>query len=314
MVDNSAGTIICYHGVTCSTSVGIENYSGKHIQADEFRHQMKFIRDNTTPLSLRELAGIINEGKVLPRRSIAITFDDSYKNVHDIALPILKDLQIPATFLISTGFIGSNRRFWTDQVEHVINMTDETEITISLKDGDMCFTLSSFLQKYDTVNTLKKIFKQLPPHERNRALDSLAKATKVEDNGDDISNYQNLTWDDVLHMDEGTLFEVGGHTVRHEILSYLSRSDLEYEIRECLRVLEKYLHHSIDLFSYPEGQRDHFNEQVISVLKEAGVQICPTAIKGFNPSGTDLFHLNRIMVGLMGERFPFPDYYTCSHA
>ena len=39
-------TILLYHGVTDSKSKGIENFSGKHINAKEFSRQMLFIKEN----------------------------------------------------------------------------------------------------------------------------------------------------------------------------------------------------------------------------------------------------------------------------
>ena len=55
----------------------------------------------------------------------------------------------------------------------------------------------------------------------------------------------------------------------------------------------------------PEGWTEHFNEYSISVLKKAGIKICPTAIRGFNDHKTDPFYLKRIMVGFRNILFPF---------
>jgi peptidoglycan/xylan/chitin deacetylase (PgdA/CDA1 family) len=131
----------------------------------------------------------------------------------------------------------------------------------------------------------------------------LIEATGIDDGGDDVSNYKNLDWDDVRALDEGE-YEVGGHTVNHEIMAYLNDEDLEYEIGACLTDLAENLGHSVDLFSYPEGQADHYDERVVSRLKAHGIKICPSAMAGINPPGTDPFHLRRIMVGFMGHPFP----------
>ena len=51
-------TILLYHGVTASTSIGIENYSGKHMNVDEFYRQMSYIKDNCNILSMDEIVDI----------------------------------------------------------------------------------------------------------------------------------------------------------------------------------------------------------------------------------------------------------------
>ena len=105
--------ILLYHGVTNSDSIGIENSSGKHIKAEEFESQMKWLSENKKVVSLKEVNKV--------KGSVAITFDDAFKNVHDVALPILKKYDLPSTFFITTGFVENKRLFWVDKVEHMIN-------------------------------------------------------------------------------------------------------------------------------------------------------------------------------------------------
>ena len=304
----SAATILLYHGVTSSPSSGIENFQTKHLPVEAFERQMDYLKHNTTPLTLRELNDYIQGETPLPPNSVAVTFDDAFKNVHDVALPVLKQYGIPATFFISTGFIGTNQRFWVDRVEHMVNMTRQESVEALLKNGSRRFTLHTSAEKASVALELKTMMKQMEPDERDRILTSIQDQTQVKDNGDTTPNYANLSWSDVLNLDNPPLYEVGGHTVNHEILSLLNDDELNYEIRECNKTLEQHLQHKIDLFSYPEGQYEHFNERVILELKRAGITICPSAVKGINYKGSDAFYLKRIMVGLMGERFPFPNF------
>lgn len=49
--------------------------------------------------------------------TLSITFDDGYVDNFEVAAPVLKSYGLPATFFISTGFIGSNRvPFWDSQL------------------------------------------------------------------------------------------------------------------------------------------------------------------------------------------------------
>ena len=305
---NSGAIILLYHGVTSSPSFGIENFSAKHLPVKEFDLQMGFLKQNTTILTLRTLLEHLKREVPLAPNSVAITFDDSYKNIHDVVLPILKRYRIPATFFISTGFVGTKKMFWVDQVEHMINMSCRESIELSLNSGLKRFSLRTPSEKISTIIEIKAAAKQMSPHERNRTLISLQDCTGVKDNGDAVANYTNLTWDDVCELDEPPFYEVGGHTVNHEIMSYLSEKQLRCEVRECKKTIEIHLGHTIDLFSYPEGQLDHFNESVILELKQAGITICPSAVPGINRQGTDSFYLRRNMVGFMGNEFPFNDF------
>jgi peptidoglycan/xylan/chitin deacetylase (PgdA/CDA1 family) len=68
-----------------------------------FREQMEWLKENAQVLSLGDL--IDGYGATDGRPAVALTFDDGYEDGHSHALPILKDLDLPATFFITVGFL-----------------------------------------------------------------------------------------------------------------------------------------------------------------------------------------------------------------
>ena len=301
----SYATILLYHGVTAVHSSGIENFSKKHLPVKEFEEQMEYLAQNANVITLCELVKLLQGNVKVPQHTVSVTFDDSFKNIRKIALPILKRYQIPATFFVATGFIGTSKRSWADLVEHFINKTalDYLEVPIS---GDIKkFELKTNKNKIMAIVEIKSMLKMMKPIERDSFVSSLECITQVVDKSNDVINYENLTWDDICELDAPPNYVVGGHTVNHKIMSYLSEDELNYEICECKNNLEAHLGHPIDQFAYPEGQPEHFNEKVISVLKKEGIRICPSAVHGVNYHGTNPFYLKRVMVGFMGIKFPF---------
>ena len=49
------------------------------------------------------------------RGQLVITFDDGYRDNHQVAAPILEQLRLPACFFVTTGFIGSEEASRWDQ-------------------------------------------------------------------------------------------------------------------------------------------------------------------------------------------------------
>jgi len=299
--------ILCYHGVTDSPSIGIENCLCKHIRSEEFDRQMRHIRENMRPISLRNMVDCLEQVNLLSQNLIAVTFDDSYRNVHEVAMPILKKYEIPATFFISTGFLDSDRRYWTDKLEYFINNTAEEEMLNEYfyESPNKIWELNSDQNRIEALAEIKMFLKKMDSDKRDNIIASLQNQLKVSGEGNNVSNYQNLSSNHVIALDQSELFEIGGHSVNHEILSYLKDDELAFEINQCLKDLEKILGHSVDLFSYPEGQSEHYDRRVIETLKKAGVKICPSAMYGFNTPGMDAFNLKRIMVGFMNNPFPW---------
>jgi peptidoglycan/xylan/chitin deacetylase (PgdA/CDA1 family)/glycosyltransferase involved in cell wall biosynthesis len=56
-------------------------------------------------VSLDRIISFIKEGKSLPKKPVAITFDDGYYNVYQNAYPYLKKYRLPATIFITTGYV-----------------------------------------------------------------------------------------------------------------------------------------------------------------------------------------------------------------
>lgn len=88
--------------------------------------------------------------------------------------------------------------------------------------------------------------------------------------------HRHLNWQQILEMRKsGILF--GSHTMTHRNLTRLSRQELEYEIFESKRVLEKYLG-AIDSISYPFNRT---NSTILQMVKQAGYKY------GFGGNGDD---------------------------
>ena len=74
---------------------------------------------NVVPLS--EAVDGLRKG-LLPRRSVAITFDDGYADNVTSAAPVLAELGLPATVFVTSGFLDGGR-MWNDTVIESIRRT-----------------------------------------------------------------------------------------------------------------------------------------------------------------------------------------------
>jgi peptidoglycan/xylan/chitin deacetylase (PgdA/CDA1 family) len=73
-----------------------------------FREQMEWLKEHTRVQSLGDL--IDGNGRTDGRPAVALTFDDGYEDGHSHALPILMDLDLPATFFLTAGFLEKDPR------------------------------------------------------------------------------------------------------------------------------------------------------------------------------------------------------------
>src|SRR5208282_4868023 len=78
-----------------------------------FEKEMSYLHNNGyTSISFEDLTNYFNNKKVLPKKPVIISFDDSWRDQYIYALPILKRYHFKATFFIITGSVG-HRYFLT---------------------------------------------------------------------------------------------------------------------------------------------------------------------------------------------------------
>lgn len=99
--------ILLYHHITTDEFTSEESVS--LISPTDFRLHMTAIKVNFNPISLRQYYDYVmcDDGSIdIPEKPIVVTFDDGYLSNYEIAFPILKELNIPATIFIVTDTVG----------------------------------------------------------------------------------------------------------------------------------------------------------------------------------------------------------------
>ncbi|MDD0852517.1 polysaccharide deacetylase family protein [Halobacteriovorax sp. GB3] len=97
--------ILYYHSIGKSL-----NREGLRVDTDEFEKQIKYLVENYIVVHLDEIANLVKSSKNAHKYA-AVTFDDGYKDNFDVAYPILKKYNCPATIFIASGFVKKEVEF-----------------------------------------------------------------------------------------------------------------------------------------------------------------------------------------------------------
>ncbi|MCL4486931.1 MAG: polysaccharide deacetylase family protein [Chloroflexi bacterium] len=92
------------------------------VTPDNFAAQMEYLyNQGYHPIRISDLTDYLKDGKPLPPKPIALTFDDGYEDNFQNALPVLRKYKFTATFFIITQFIDDQRPEYMnwDQVEEL---------------------------------------------------------------------------------------------------------------------------------------------------------------------------------------------------
>ncbi|WP_456830849.1 polysaccharide deacetylase family protein [Deinococcus sp. UYEF24] len=100
--------VLTYHGVIGSRTQ--KDAVWFDCTLPEFEAQMKFLHDQGAQvITLAQLQRHLTLGEPLPDKAIALTFDDSYQGVDDLAAPVLQRYGYPYAVFVHTDYVGSQK-------------------------------------------------------------------------------------------------------------------------------------------------------------------------------------------------------------
>ena len=106
--------VLTYHGVLTQGDRSDRYLDRNCVDASAFREQLRYLSRRHNVLSLQQVEEIIRNKQTIPKYSVAVTFDDGFRNNYSVAYPILERYGIPFAIFLTTGFIGSSdRMLWT---------------------------------------------------------------------------------------------------------------------------------------------------------------------------------------------------------
>lgn len=85
-----------------------------------FKDKLLILKRNTNVVSLDDFFhGRLNLKKI----NVVITFDDGYRSWVSHALPVLRELELPATFFITSGFVGLSKEKEAEFIRSKLHLT-----------------------------------------------------------------------------------------------------------------------------------------------------------------------------------------------
>lgn len=190
----------------------------------------------------RQLEALRAVGEIVPLETLipdpdryakprfALTFDDDYVSHVDHVLPVLQDLDVPATFFLSGRALHGLGSYWFELLEGLIwdrGVAEVSRLLHTRSDG-----VDALVAACESNPTLQKI---------------------LEAEGTDAPRHLGHT-----HIEALTAagMAVGFHTLDHQILTRLGDGELEAAVTIGRIELEELVGRPVRHFAYPHGKAD----------------------------------------------------------
>jgi peptidoglycan/xylan/chitin deacetylase (PgdA/CDA1 family) len=287
--------VIMFHNVGHPSST---DYLPGHMKISEprFERLLRFLRRaGYRTMTLGQMAAELAEGRC-PENTVVLTFDDGYRDNHDVLLPLLNKYDATATVFVQTGPMKGrlnwlHHYFWVLHKEGPVRVGELLAERLDkphLQDDLRALPEDPVAAEYQLKRLLKY---EIVAEDRDRIL----AAVFTEMGGDDaeLAKSVYLGPEECRALDQAGV-EIGAHTVNHLILSSLEASRQRKEIEGSLRDLEAWLGHEVTSFAYPYGRTWDYDEHTLEILSELGFRCAITAMPGLNDEGTPAYELRRI--------------------
>lgn len=293
---SKGGTILTYHQVVSPGSRELVTSPSEFVSYRLFKKHLKWLQAEYTIIPLSELLRRYRDRQALDD-TVAITFDDGWKNTYTEAFSLLKKNQIPGTIFLATNFIGTNAPIWFSSLKRVISECEKKP-----------FIVKRMLESADFTGLPPQIRERVEVGIKNSNLDELTSLFKHVDSKlvslivsawselcrganvffEDMDLW--LTWEDLLEMDESGLIEFGPHGDHHYFFNTISENTIYNEIKESWNKISTRLKHSVKCFCYPGGQ---YFIRHINIIKSMGMEFAVTYSGGKIHYASDPYQLPR---------------------
>ncbi len=275
------------------------------ITADAFRRQMEQLRARFVVLPMSYVARAVTGELELPHDAAAVTFDDGYRDVLLRADPILRELGIPATVFVPSGFAearGRHQLLPHDRLYAVAWAARRAGRSLSaFGDSETALILARaerMLAAAGPAGVVEDLIGAAPAATLARIIDLLEAAVGMPELDDGA---RVLAPAEVRALaDRG--WEIGAHTIGHVVLTHEPLEEQRRQIVASKSALEKWSGRPCRYFAYCNG---YHSPTLVAELRRAGYDGAVTTCDRPNPSrGGDPFRINRKVVWEAHTRGP----------
>lgn len=259
------------------------------VSPEAFEQQLQLLaRHRVRLLTAAEMAAAL-ANKQLPKRSVAITFDDGYLDNLTCARPLLERYDMRATVFVCASEVGQPDGFWWDRLGVMVGQAEQLPERMSV-DGSEIDLSDVLTDRRKAAHLLWKSLVDQDQQVRDARLKIIARQLGSAPNpgGGRIMNE-----DELQQLTDGGLIEVASHGWSHRPLSELSAGEQRDEAERSRKRLEEILGRPVAGLSYPHGSR---GMETAAMVQAAGYAYACGSRPGLVRTGEDLFDLPRMEV------------------
>jgi peptidoglycan/xylan/chitin deacetylase (PgdA/CDA1 family) len=290
--------ILCYHGVSMEDEH--EWSSDLYVTQDHLRERVRGLREGGyTILSLTDATERLYAG-TLPKRAVALTFDDGAIDFERRALPVLREFNAPATVFLTTYYCLNRFPVFHTILSYVLWKGRDCGVDLSTVIGDTAPLLVSSTDVRNATDLRIKNYaeaKRLDAAQKDALVGRIAAAMRIDYEAIRARGTLQLMTPETVRALPRDLIDVQLHTHRHR--APLNHALFIREIRDNEEAITKLVgvDRMHEYFCYPSGE---YHGQFFDWLRECRVKYATTCVPNIATPASEPMLLPRL-VDTMGQ-------------
>jgi peptidoglycan/xylan/chitin deacetylase (PgdA/CDA1 family) len=220
------------------------------------------------------------------RVRVVITIDDGYPDTHDVVLPTLERLGLPATLFLCTGPPETGTLVWSDRVRAILEHARGRALALPALGLDL--PTDSREARLAACARLLPRLKQMGPAAIAEGLARLEEQLDPRPRTPRV-----LGWDEVRRLSRGPI-AMGAHTHNHYMLSRLDEAEARAEVAASLDLIEARVGLRPRTFAYPNGQAGDYDARSVETLRALGLRCALSSRHGLVGPRPDPWEIPRL--------------------
>jgi peptidoglycan/xylan/chitin deacetylase (PgdA/CDA1 family) len=261
------------------------------VTTDGLRAQLELLGRSWEFVSRDELLAAAAGEATLPDRACAVTFDDGLRCQAELAVPVLEELGVPATFFVPGKPVAEGRVLHVHKVHAIRERFDDAELLELVGAEDVPEDLAREHYRYDAPEAARVKYllnMVLAADERDRVVGAAFAELFPDEAAFAAGLY--MSRDQIRALASS----VGAHSYAHEPLALLTPDELDRDLERCTALLEEITGARPRAFSYPHGTPSTVDVATARRLAAAGYRVAFTMERALNRSLDEPLLLGRL--------------------
>ncbi|MCE7995856.1 MAG: polysaccharide deacetylase family protein [Roseivirga sp.] len=283
--------ILCYHNFVDDEEDKNGPYAklygqSRSITRENLSQQLSWLKQEFDVVGLDEM---VQEDR--SSRRLAITVDDGFRSMVDHAYPVLKELQVPATWFIASAYVQNSELhpwwflldFVREKVSHRFEFAFEGKSIVH-----------DPVSKDSFFSEMRSLFLKLPAPRRNKLQEQLEQAIRQ---WVDIPQNSFIREDELIHLFKETdLIVPGCHTHQHVNCGIEPKEFIEEELITNQAFIESVYGKKSPFFAFPYGRKDSYRveQETREALRRASISHAFTTERSYMKKNGDDYFIPRL--------------------